>query len=227
MALKYAARPVVTAPFGRTLGGGCEIVLHSARIQAGAELYAGLVETAVGLIPAAGGAKELLLRMTDAIPADGEVLPAIQEAFETIGYAKVSTSAAEAARLGFLRPSDRISMHRERLVAEAKAAALETARSYRPGTPRRDIRVAGEPGLAALEMSIHLGARGGFLSEHDAVIARKLAQVLCGGRLPGGTRVSEQYLLDLEREAFLSLCGERRTQERIQHMLKKGKPLRN
>jgi 3-hydroxyacyl-CoA dehydrogenase len=227
LALKYAAKPVVCAPFGRTLGGGCEIVLHCPRSQAGAELYCGLVETAVGLIPGGGGTKELLLRHTASLPAEAELLPAVAEVFETIGYAKVSGSAAEAERLGFLRPSDRVSMHRERLVADAKVAALEMARSYQPATPRHYHRVAGEPGRAALEMSIYLGERGAYISAYDAVIARKLAHVLCGGPLAGEAGVTEQYLLDLEREAFLSLCGEKRTQERIQHMLKTGKPLRN
>jgi 3-hydroxyacyl-CoA dehydrogenase len=227
MALKYAPKPVVCAPFGRTLGGGCEILLHGARVQASAELYAGLVESAVGLIPAGGGTKEMLLRATLGTPPEADLLPAIQEAFETIGYAKVSTSAAEAERLKFLRASDGVSMNRERLLAEAKAAALDLARSYQPGSPRTDIRVAGEPGVAALHLSIYLGVQGGFISEHDAVIARKLAHVLCGGRLAADSYVSEQYLLDLEREAFLSLCGERSTQERIQHMLRTGKALRN
>ncbi|MGH6962039.1 MAG: 3-hydroxyacyl-CoA dehydrogenase, partial [Dongiaceae bacterium] len=147
--------------------------------------------------------------------------------FETIGYAKVSTSAEEARRLGFLRESDRVSIDRERLVADAKATALQAAKSYRAGTPRGDIRVLGEPGVAALKLGVHLARRGGYLSDYDAVVGEKLAHVLAGGRLTGGSLVSEQYLLDLEREAFLSLCGRRETQQRMQHMLKTGKPLRN
>jgi 3-hydroxyacyl-CoA dehydrogenase len=227
MALKYAPNPVVAAPFGMTLGGGCEIALHCARNQASAELYIGLVEVGVGLIPAGGGSKEFLLRMTDGITDDGELLNRLQQVFETIGYAKVSTSAEEARRLGLLRAGDGISMHRERLVADAKQAALELARHYRAGEPRTDVRVMGETGLAALKTGIFLARQGGYISEYDALLAGKLANVLAGGRLSGQPTVSEQYILDLEREAFLSLCGQRQTQERMQHTLKTGKPLRN
>ncbi len=227
MALKYAPKPVVAAPFGLTLGGGAEISLHSSRVHASAELYMGLVEVGVGVIPGAGGTKELLVRLTDHTPSDGDLLPAVQRAFETIGYAKVSTSAEEARRTGFLRPSDPVSMNRDRLIADAKATALDLARTYHPGAPRADIRVMGEAGLAALQMGIYLARQGGYISEYDAVIAGKLARVLTGGKLTGEPLVGEQYLLDLEREAFLSLCGQRQTQERMQHMLKTGKPLRN
>ena len=227
MALKYAPKPVVAAPFGMTLGGGAEISLHSSRVHAAAELYIGLVEVGVGVIPGAGGTKELLVRLTDQVPPDGDLLPAVQRAFETIGYAKVSTSAEEARRTGFLRPSDPVSMNRDRLIADAKATALDLARTYHPGAPRSDIRVMGESGLAALKMGIYLARKGGYISEYDAVIAGKLAHILTGGKLTGEPVVSEQYLLDLEREAFLSLCGQRQTQERMQHMLKTGKPLRN
>ncbi|MBI3694128.1 MAG: 3-hydroxyacyl-CoA dehydrogenase/enoyl-CoA hydratase family protein [Acidobacteria bacterium] len=227
LALKYAPKPVVAAPFGMALGGGCEISMHCARNQAAAELYMGLVEVGVGVIPGAGGTKELLLRLTDGAPDDAALEARVRQAFETIGYARVSTSAEEARRLGFLRPEDRVSIHRERVVAEAKAAALDLAASYRPGVPRSDIRVLGEAGLATLKMGIYLARQGGYISDYDAVVAGKLAHVLCGGRLSGRPIVSEQYLLDLEREAFLSLCGQRQTQERMQHMLKTGKPLRN
>jgi len=227
MALKYAPKPVVGAPFNMALGGGCEIVLHCPRNQASAELYTGLVEVGVGVIPAAGGTKELLLRMIDGLPAEADLLPAVQQAFETIGYAKVSTSAEEARKLGFLRPGDGVSMHRERVVADAKAAALQLARSYRPAAPRNNIRALGETGLAAFQMAIHMGRQGKYISDHDALVAGKLANVLTGGRLSGVSHVSEQYLLDLEREAFLSLCGLPKTQQRMQHMLKTGKPLRN
>jgi 3-hydroxyacyl-CoA dehydrogenase len=226
LALKYAPKPVVAAPFGQTLGGGAEISLHCGRVHAGAELYMGLVEVGVGVIPAAGGTKELLLRMVEGAPPDGDLLPRVQRAFETIGYAKVSTSAEEARRMGFLRPSDPVTMNRERLVAEAKATALDLARSYRPPSPPC-IPVLGESGLAALNLAIYLARKGGFITDYDAVIARRLAGVLSGGRLSGQPVVSEQYLLDLEREAFLSLCGERKTQERMQHLLRTGKPLRN
>jgi 3-hydroxyacyl-CoA dehydrogenase len=215
LAIKYAAKPVVAAPFGMALGGGCEIVLHAARAQASAETYIGLVETGVGLIPAGGGCKEILLRKEP------------KAAFEVIGLAKVSTSAAHAVELGLLRAQDRISMNAERLLADAKQAALALVPAYAPGAPRTDISVEGEPGYALLKMGVYLAHEGGFISDHDAVVGEKLAHVLSGGRLSGRQMVSEQYLLDLEREAFLSLCGHPKTQERIQHTLKTGKPLRN
>jgi 3-hydroxyacyl-CoA dehydrogenase len=216
MALKYAPKPVVAAPFNMTLGGGCEVALHTAHVQASAETYMGLVEVGVGVIPAGGGCKEMVLR-------GGE----LRSIFETIGYAKVSTSGANARELGLLRASDGISMNPERLIADAKAAALSRRQSYAPGAPRQDIPVAGDAGYALLKMGVFLAREGGFISEYDAVIGEKLAYVLSGGRLTGEQRVSEQYLLDLEREAFLSLCGQPKTQERMQHMLKTGKPLRN
>ena len=216
MALKYAAKPVVAAPFGRALGGGCEIVLHSARAQASAEAYIGLVEVAVGVIPAGGGAKEMLLRLNDP-----------RQAFELIGFAKVSSSAEDAKRLGLLNPADAISMNPERLIFDAKALALSLVPSYVPGTPRTDIQVAGESGLALLKLGAWSARQGQFISDYDLTIAEKLAHVLCGGRLTGEQAVSEGYLLDLEREAFLSLCGNPKTQERMGYMLKTGKPLRN
>jgi 3-hydroxyacyl-CoA dehydrogenase len=216
MAIKYSPRPVVAAPFGMTLGGGCEIVLHAARVQASAETYMGLVEVGVGLIPAAGGCKEMLLRSPNA-----------RTAFELIGYAKVSGSAAEAMRLGLLRVQDGVSMNPERLIADAKAAALALAPVWSAGLPRRDIRVEGDAGYALLKTGIYLAREGEHITDYDAVIGEKLAYVLSGGRLTGEQAVSEQYLLDLEREAFLSLCGQPKTLERMQHMLKTGKPLRN
>ncbi len=216
MALKYAPKPVVSAPFGMTLGGGCEVALHASRMQASAETYMGLVEVGVGLIPAGGGCKELVARGGD-----------LKAVFETIGFAKVSTSGANARELGLLRPSDGISMNPERLIADAKAEALSMRASYAPGAPRQDIPVAGEAGFALLKMGVFLALEGGYISEYDAVIGEKLAHILSGGRLSGEQKVSEQYLLDLEREAFLSLCGNVKTQERMQHMLKTGKPLRN
>jgi 3-hydroxyacyl-CoA dehydrogenase len=216
MALKYAPRPVVAAPFGMTLGGGCEIVLHAARAQASAETYMGLVETGVGLIPAGGGCKEMLLRLGEA-----------RTAFELIGYANVSSSAVNARELGLLRAGDSISMNPERLIADAKATALDLVASYAPGAPRTDIRVEGDAGFALLKIGTYMAKEGGYISDHDTVIGEKLAHVLSGGRLTGGQTVSEQYLLDLEREAFLSLCGLPKTQERMQYMLKTGKPLRN
>ena len=216
MAMKYAARPVVAAPFGMALGGGCEVVLHAGRVQASAETYMGLVEVGVGLIPAGGGCKEMLLRLGDA-----------KRVFELIGYAKVSGSAAHARELGFLGPGDGVTMNRERLTADAKAAALALVAAWAPGMPRQDIAVEGEPGYATLKMGMTLAAEGGYITEYDCVVGEKLAYVLSGGRLTGTQKVSEQYLLDLEREAFLSLCGNPKTQERMQHILKHGKALRN
>jgi 3-hydroxyacyl-CoA dehydrogenase len=215
LAIRYSARPVVAAPFGMTVGGGCEIAMHAARAQASAECYLGLVEVGVGLVPAGGGCKELLLR-TD-----------LKRAFELIGFAKVSTSAADARSLGLLREADDISMNAERLIDDAKSVALQLAPHYAAPAPRKDIPVAGEAGVALLKVGIYMARQGGFISEYDAVIGEKLAHVLSGGRLTGEQKVSEQYLLDLEREAFLSLCGQQKTRERMQHMLKTGKPLRN
>jgi 3-hydroxyacyl-CoA dehydrogenase len=216
MALKYAAKPVVAAPFARTLGGGCEIVLHSARAQASAETYIGLVEVGVGLIPGAGGCKELLVRLKDA-----------RKVFELIGYAKVSSSAEDAKKLGLLNRNDSISMNPERLIGDAKALALSLVPGYSPGVPRNDIKVSGESGYALLKLGAWTARQGHYISDHDVLIAEKLANILTGGRLTGEQMVSEQYLLDLEREAFLSLCGHPKTQERMGYMLKTGKPLRN
>jgi 3-hydroxyacyl-CoA dehydrogenase len=216
MALKYAAKPVVAAPFGRTLGGGCEIALHATRCQASAETYIGLVEAGVGLIPGGGGCKELLARLKDP-----------RKVFELIGYAKVSGSAEEAKKLGLLNRADRISMNADRLIGDAKELALLLAKDYVPGAPRTDIPVAGESGLAMLKIGAWSARQGGYISDYDMVIAEKLGGILCGGRLTGMQTVSEQYLLDLEREAFLSLAGNAQTQARMQHMLKTGKALKN
>jgi 3-hydroxyacyl-CoA dehydrogenase len=228
-ALRYADVPVIVAPAGLTLGGGCEIALHGDRVQAAAESYIGLVETGVGLIPGGGGTKEMLARAVDGLPANPpDLLPFVQRVFETIGFAKVSTSAADARRLGFLGDADRITMNRERLMADAKAYALERVREgYQAPAPRTAIPVGGETVLAAIKLGVHLAWRAGRISDHDAVVGRALANVLAGGALPHQTTVSEQYILDLEREAFLKLCGERKTLERITHTLKTGKPLRN
>ena len=216
MALKYSPKPVVAAPFARTLGGGCEIVLHATRAQASAETYIGLVEVGVGLIPGGGGCKELLLRLKDPL-----------RVFELIGYARVSTSAEEAKKKGLLNRMDRISMNPERLIGDAKELALSLTRDYAPGAPRTDVKVAGESGFAMLKVGVWSALKGGYISEYDAQIGEKLANVLCGGRLTGEQTVSEQYLLDLEREAFLSLCGNPKTLQRMGHMLQTGKPLRN
>jgi 3-hydroxyacyl-CoA dehydrogenase len=228
-AIRYADVPAIVAPAGMTFGGGCEIVLHADRVQAAAESYIGLVEVGVGLIPGGGGTKEMLARAVGGVPPGNvDLLPFVQRVFETIGFAKVSTSAAGARALGFLDDADRVTMNRERLMADAKAYALERAgEGYQRPAPRAAIPVGGESVLAALKLGIHLAWRGGRISDHDAVVGRALAKVLAGGPLPHQTNVSEQYLLDLEREAFLTLCGERKTLERIQHTLKTGKPLRN
>jgi 3-hydroxyacyl-CoA dehydrogenase len=216
MAMKYAPKPVVSAPFGRVLGGGCEWVMHSTRAQASAEVYMGLVEVGVGLIPAGGGCKEMIMRLRDP-----------RKVFELIGMAKVSSSAEDARNLGMLHKTDRISINPERLLHDAKTLALSLVSSHSPGTPRTDIKVSGDAGYAAMKLAVWSMRQAGFISGHDFVIGEKLAYILSGGRGVGEPLVSEQHLLDLEREAFLSLCGMPKTQERIQHMLKTGKPLRN
>jgi 3-hydroxyacyl-CoA dehydrogenase len=216
MALKYAPKPVVAAPFSRALGGGCEIPLHCTRVQASAETYIGLVEVGVGLIPGAGGTKEMTVRMQDA-----------RKTFELIAMAKVSSSAEEARQLGYLTKSDRISMNPNRLIEDAKELALSMVKDYQPGIPRTDVKVGGEAAFALMKLGAWTMRQGGYISDYDVVVAEKLAHVISGGRLTGDQMVSEQYLLDLEREAFLSLCGNQKTQERMQFMLKTGKPLRN
>jgi 3-hydroxyacyl-CoA dehydrogenase len=230
LGLRDAPVPVVVCPAGLTLGGGCEIALHGERVQAAAEAYIGLVETGVGLIPAGGGTKEMLARAMERAPGGTlDLLPFVQPVFETIGLAKVSTSASDARRLDFLRSEDGVTMNRERLMADAKAFALERVRD-RGGSPspkRTGIVVGGESVESALKLGIHLAWRAGRISDHDVVIGRHLARILAGGDLPHQTTVAEDHLLDLEREAFLKLCGERKTLERIQHTLKTGKPLRN
>jgi 3-hydroxyacyl-CoA dehydrogenase len=228
-ALRYASVPVVVCPSGMTLGGGCEICLHGARVQASAETYMGLVETSVGIIPAAGGTKEMLARSVEpAPPPQADLLPSVRRVFETIGTAKVSISGVDAMRLGLLRDADGITMNRERLMSDAKAVALGLAREgYRPPVPRTAIPVGGDSVLAALKLAVHLAWRAGHISEHDALIGRTLATILAGGALPHRTTVTEEYLLELEREAFLKLCGEAKTLARLQHTLMTGKPLRN
>ncbi|HWB98406.1 MAG TPA: 3-hydroxyacyl-CoA dehydrogenase family protein, partial [Bryobacteraceae bacterium] len=211
LAIKYAAKPVVAAPFGMTLGAGCELVLHAARVQASAECYLGLVETSVGLIPAGGGTKEFLLRLGDA-----------RKAFERIGYSKVSGSAAEARAWGILQATDAISMNPERLIADAKGLALSLAPAWTPGAARTNLRVGGAATYALLKTSLYLAQEGGYITEYDTVVGDKLAYVLSGGNLTGEQVVSEQYLLDLEREAFLSLCGRPETQERMRKKLGRG-----
>jgi 3-hydroxyacyl-CoA dehydrogenase len=234
-AIKFSPKPVVAAPFGMTLGGGCEISLHAAARTPHAELYMGLVEVGVGLLPGAGGCKEMLLRVVDAassVRPDGrgesvEMMEAMKRTFETIGMAKVSMSASEARHFGFLSEADEIVMNRERVLADAKARALEMVRAgYKPPVPRT-IPAPGENILATLKLGVHLMRQGEYITDHEVKIGNTVAEVLCGGRVSPGMPVGEQYILDLEREAFKSLAGERKTQERIQHTLKTGKPLRN
>jgi 3-hydroxyacyl-CoA dehydrogenase len=228
MNLRYSPKPVVVAPQGMALGGGCEVTLHGDKARAAAETYLGLVEVGVGLIPGGGGVKEMVLRaVEDALP-DEDLFPRIKKVSESIALARVSTSAAEAREIGYLRETDHITMNRDRLIEDAKQTALAmVGEGYTQPRPRTDIPVLGEAALATIKLALHMMIRGGFISEYDGHVARKLAHVITGGDLSHKTLVSEQYLLDLEREAFVSLCGERKTQERIQHMLKTGKPLRN
>jgi 3-hydroxyacyl-CoA dehydrogenase len=240
-AIKFSPKPVVAGAFGLCLGGGTEISLHAAARQPHAELYTGLVEVGVGLLPGGGGCKEMLLRAVDgataarggkgspdALAGSIEMLEAMKRAFETIATAKVATSAHEARGLGFLTDSDRISMNRERVLSDAKARALELVRAgYEPPVPRTGIPAPGESLLATLKMGVHLMRQGDFITDYEVKLGAKIAGVLCGGNVTPGTPVSEQYILDLEREGFKSLCGEKKTQERIQYTLKTGKTLRN
>ena len=246
LAIKYAPKPVVAAPQGMALGGGCEVSLHAAKIQAAAEAYIGLVETGVGLIPGGGGTKEMLIRanehasgtgfsLSSSPESDLDLFHALKPIFESIAMAKVGTSAEECRDLRYLRREDSVSMNRDRLVADAKEAALALVRggykplaaSWQEGAQTTQIKVLGEQFLAGAKLAIHMMLRGGYASEYDAHVGRKLANILAGGPLTSPQLVSEQYVLDLEREAFVSLCGEKKTQERIAHTLKTGKPLRN
>jgi 3-hydroxyacyl-CoA dehydrogenase len=235
-AIKFSPKPVVIAPFGLTLGGGCEMTLHASARQPHAELYIGLVEVGVGLLPGGGGCKEMTLRAvenSESLRPGGrgesvEIMEAMKKTFETIATAKVATSADEARGYGFISPSDSITMNRERVLSDAKARALELlGAGYEPPVPRTDIPAPGENILAALRMGVHLMRQGEYITDYEVKLATKIAHVLCGGAVSPGTPVSEQYLLDLEREAFKSLCGEKKTQERIQYTLKTGKTLRN
>jgi 3-hydroxyacyl-CoA dehydrogenase len=235
-AIKFCSRPVVVAPYGMCLGGGTELALHAAARHPHAELYMGLVEAGVGLIPAGGGSKEMLLRAIEAGAAlkpdlrgdELEVFDVLKKNFETIAMAKVSTSAADARLLGFLRPADALTMNRARLLTDASLHARAIADAgYSPPIPLAAIPAPGESVLATLKLAVWTMRQGDFISDHDMKVANWAAYALCGGNVTPGTLVSERYLLDLEREAFLSLCGEKKTQERIAFTLKTGKPLRN
>ncbi|TYP95976.1 3-hydroxyacyl-CoA dehydrogenase [Sphingobacterium allocomposti] len=229
MRIRYSAIPVVVAPFQLTLGGGCEFAMHADFVQLHAETYMGLVEFGVGVIPGGGGSKEFALRASDEYRPDQIVQNTLRERFLTIGQAKVSTSAVEAAELGYLQKGKyAITMNRKRLLADAKAKAVELADAgYIQPAPRNDIKVLGNQGLGIVYVGASSMRAGNYISDHDKKISEKLGWVMCGGNLSAPTEVSEQYLLDLERKAFLELCSERKTLERIQHMLTKGKPLRN
>ncbi len=229
-ALRYATVPVIVCPAGLTLGGGCELALHGDRVQAAGESYIGLVEVGVGLIPAGGGTTAMVARAVEHLTPDQQrnLLAAVRPVFETMALGRVSGSAPDARRLGYLRDCDGVTMNRDRLLADAKRIALERVREGYHPPPRRDrIPVGGDDVRAALSIGVHLAWRAGQASDHDALIGRTLARIIAGGDLPHATTVSEQYLLDLEREAFLRLCGEPKTLERIRHTLKTGKPLRN
>ena len=237
MKLKYLDKPVVAAPAGMALGGGCEICLASDRVRFAAETYMGLVEVGIGVIPAWGGCKELLIRNTEHLfevqrggvyPKQIEFMPFVARAFETIAMAKVSTSGPEAIKLGYLRPTDKLTVNRDYLIEDAKKTVLAiNLEGYTPLRPLEEIRVAGENTFAMMKLALWTMHEQGFALDHDVTVGTKVAYVLCGGNVLENTKVSEQYLLDLEREAFLSLCGEPKTQARIQHMLTTGKPLRN
>ncbi len=229
LTLRYSEVPVVVAPAGLALGGGCEIALHADRVQAAGETYMGLVEVGVGLIPAGGGTKEMAARAMAELSSPGaDPLPYVQRAFETVALAKVSASGPDAVRLGYLADRDGFTMNRDRLIADAKAVALARADGgYRPPPPRTAIPVGGESLAAALKLGVHLAWRAGRATDHDALIGRTLATLFAGGTVPHRTTISEQHFLDLEREAFLKLLGEARTLARIQHTLATGKPLRN
>ena len=237
MKLKYLDKPVVAAPAGMALGGGCEICLASDRVRFAAETYMGLVEVGVGVIPAGGGCKELLIRNTEHLfevqrggvyPKQIEFMPFVARAFETIAMAKVSTSGPEAIKLGYLRPTDKLTVNRDYLIEDAKKTVMAiNLEGYTPLRPLEEIRVAGENTFAMMKLALWTMHEQGFALDHDVTVGTKVAYVLCGGNVLENTKVSEQYLLDLEREAFLSLCGDPKTQARIEHMLTTGKPLRN
>jgi 3-hydroxyacyl-CoA dehydrogenase len=234
-AVKFCSRPIVAAPFGMCFGGGSEVSMHAASRQAHIEAAMGLVETGVGLIPGGGGCKEMTLRAIEVAAGfnntradNAEIHKAIADVFETIAMAKVSTSAPEAKNLHLLRPSDGITMNRSLLLADAKAEARRLAETgYTPPAFQRNIPAPGKPALALLELTIYTLRQGDFISDHDVLVATHAARILCGGAVTAGTLLDENFLLGLEREAFLSLCGEPKTQERISYTLRTGKPLRN
>jgi 3-hydroxyacyl-CoA dehydrogenase len=229
MRIRYSAIPVVIATQGYVFGGGCEFSMHADAVVAAAESYVGLVEVGVGIIPGGGGTKEFAVRLSDEMASEGDVqIPRLIEKFKTIATAQVATSADEAFNIGYLlSKKDSIVRNSARNISEAKKKVLELADDYVMPIQRKDITVLGRTGLGALYVAAHSLKLGNYASEHDILIAKKVAYVLCGGDLTSQQQVSEQYLLDIEREMFLSLCGEQKTLERIQYMLENGKPLRN
>jgi 3-hydroxyacyl-CoA dehydrogenase len=229
MALRLSPTPVAAAPAGMTFGGGCEVAFGADRICAAAETYIGLVEVRVGLIPGGGGTKEMTIRCLENVPIDASVdaFPYVKRGFETIAYSKVSESGAQAKTLGYLRHTDGVSINRAHHLHDAKQMVLAMAATVYQQPQPRGAFVLGESGLAKLKLEIHMMRRAGYISDYDMKIANQLAYILCGGELSAPQFVSEQYLLDLEREVFLGLCGEEKTQQRIEHTLKTGKPLRN
>jgi len=237
MKLKYLDKPVVAAPAGMALGGGCEVCLAADRVRYAAETYMGLVEVGVGVLPAGGGCKEMLIRNTEHLfevqkggiyPKQIELMPFVARAFETIAMAKVATSGPEAVKLGYLRPTDKMTVNRDYLIQDAKNTVLAmNMEGYTPPRPLDGIRVAGENTFAMIKLALWTMHESGYITDHDVTVSTKVGYVLCGGNVLADTKVTEQYLLDLEREAFLSLCGDPKTQARMQHMLTTGKPLRN
>jgi 3-hydroxyacyl-CoA dehydrogenase len=229
MRIRYSAIPVVIATQGYVFGGGCEFSMHADAVVAGAESYIGLVEVGVGIIPGGGGTKEFAMRLSDEISKEGDVqIPRLIDKFKTIATAQVATSAYEAFNYGYLLSTkDQVVNNAARNISEAKKKVIELAADYVKPIQRKDINVLGRTGLGALYIAAHSLQLGNYASEHDIKIAKKVAYVLCGGDLTSPQQVSEQYLLDIEREMFLSLCGEQKTLERIQFMLENGKPLRN
>jgi 3-hydroxyacyl-CoA dehydrogenase len=228
--LRTSSKPVVAAPNGLTLGGGCEVTMSSDAVVASLETYIGLVEVGAGVVPAGGGCKELVRRADEAAlqTKEADLFPWIRRIFETVGMGKVATSAHEAQEMGFLRDSDWVTVNRDRLLHDAKTRVLAMAEAgYRPAALRTDIRVVGDEGLAAIRVGLDQMERAGYISAHDKVVGDALAWVLCGGDVSPSSRVSEEYLLELEKEAFMRLCAEPKTLERMEHILKTGKPLRN
>jgi 3-hydroxyacyl-CoA dehydrogenase len=226
--LEQCTVPVVTVPHGLTLGGGCEVTMAGNAIRAAAETYIGMVEVGAGVIPAGGGCMRLYKRNVAALPDQSDVYPALRKSFETIGMAKVATSAEEGRDLSFLRNQDTWSMNGDHRVADSKDLALAMARAgFEAPLPEREIPVLGNAGVALIESALFNMEQGRYISEHDRKIGRELGLILSGGNVPGPTKVSEQHILDLERESFLRLCGERKSLERMQAILKTGKPLRN